>query len=97
MTADGQKPAEVVDLSTAATDETIEIDLAEVTSDTTVVLEDLLDEIYAGQERVTQAEIHRRAVATEAPADVLIRITAMPEGEYAIDEAAELLGARGMK
>lgn len=53
---------------------------------------DLLDEIYRGQERITQAEIQRQAVAAELPADLLIRITAMPQGEYAIDEAAELLG-----
>jgi hypothetical protein len=55
-------------------------------------LDDLLDDIYLGQERVTQAEIQRRAVAAELPADLLTRITAMPEGEYAVDEAAELLG-----
>jgi hypothetical protein len=56
-------------------------------------LDDLLGEIYFGQERVSQAEIHRRAVAADVPADLLTRITAMPQGEYAIDEAAELLGA----
>lgn len=55
-------------------------------------LDDLLDDLYDGQERVTQAEIHRRAVAAELPAELLARITAMPEGEYAVDEAAELLG-----
>lgn len=55
-------------------------------------LDDLLDDLYDGQERVTQAEIHRRAVAAELPAELLTRITAMPEGEYAVDEAAELLG-----
>lgn len=58
------------------------------------ILINFLDDLYAGQERVTQAEIHRRAVAAELPADVLIRINAMPEGEYAVDEAAELLVAR---
>ena len=55
-------------------------------------LDDLLDEIYVGQERVTQAEIQRRAVAAEMPAQVLTRITAMPQGEYTVDEVAELLG-----
>lgn len=55
-------------------------------------LDDLLDDLYDGQERVTQGEIHRRAVAAELPAELLTRITAMPEGEYAVDEAAELLG-----
>lgn len=55
-------------------------------------LDDLLNEIYVGRERVTQAQIRRRAVAAEMPAHLLARITAMPPGEYAIDEAAELLG-----
>ena len=55
-------------------------------------VDDLLDEIYVGQERVTQAEIQRRAVAAEMPAQVLARITAMPQGEYTIDEVAESLG-----
>ncbi|ASW56372.1 hypothetical protein [Plantactinospora sp. KBS50] len=55
-------------------------------------LDDLLDDLWFGQERMTQSEIHRRAVAAEVPADLLTRITAMPEGEYAADEAAELLG-----
>jgi len=41
----------------------------------------LLDELYVGLERVSRAEIYRRAVAAD-----------LPEGEYAIDEAAELLG-----
>lgn len=53
---------------------------------------DLLDETFHGQERVSQTEIQRRAVAAELPADLLARISAMPEGEYAFDEAAELLG-----
>jgi hypothetical protein len=52
----------------------------------------LLDEIYFGQERVSQAEIQRRAVAAELPAALLTRITALPEGEYTVDEAADLLG-----
>jgi hypothetical protein len=56
-------------------------------------IDDLLDDVFSGQERVTQAEIHRRAVAADLPASLLSRISAMPEGEYAHDEAAELLGA----
>ena len=55
-------------------------------------LDDLLDDLYLGQERITQAEIYRRAVAAELPAELLARISALPEGEYAVDEAAELLG-----
>ncbi|MGW5673163.1 hypothetical protein [Micromonospora sp. NPDC003776] len=55
-------------------------------------LDELLDDIYHGQERVTQAEIYRRAVAAELPAELLTRIAALPQGEYAADEAADLLG-----
>jgi hypothetical protein len=52
----------------------------------------LLDELFVGLERVSRAEIYRRATANELPADLLAKISALPEGEYSIDEAAELLG-----
>ncbi|MFI1193521.1 hypothetical protein ACH4T9_09690 [Micromonospora sp. NPDC020750] len=55
-------------------------------------LDELLDEIYHGQERISQADIYRRAVAAELPAVLLTRIAALPQGEYAVDEAADLLG-----
>ena len=55
-------------------------------------LDDLLDDIYHGQERISQADIYRRAVAAELPAELLSRIAARPQGEYAVDEAADLLG-----
>ncbi|MFR9775149.1 hypothetical protein ACL02O_03720 [Micromonospora sp. MS34] len=55
-------------------------------------LDELLDDIYHGQERISQADIYRRAVAAELPAELLSRIAALPEGEYAVDEAADLLG-----
>jgi hypothetical protein len=55
-------------------------------------LDDLLDDIYHGQERISQADIYRRAVAAELPAELLTRIAALPQGEYAVDEAADLLG-----
>ncbi|SCL39121.1 hypothetical protein GA0070624_6456 [Micromonospora rhizosphaerae] len=55
-------------------------------------LDDLLDDIYHGQERMTQAAIYRRAVAAELPAELLSRIAAIPQGEYAVDEVADLLG-----
>ncbi|MET8908298.1 hypothetical protein [Micromonospora sp. MA102] len=55
-------------------------------------LDELLDDIFRGQERMSQADIYRRAVAAELPADLLSRIDALPEGEYAVDEAADLLG-----
>ncbi|SCF08507.1 hypothetical protein [Micromonospora mirobrigensis] len=55
-------------------------------------LDELLDDIYHGQERISQADIYRRAVAAELPAELLSRIAALPQGEYAADEAADLLG-----
>ncbi|MFI0795690.1 hypothetical protein ACH4OY_23865 [Micromonospora rubida] len=55
-------------------------------------LDELLDKIYLGQERISQADIYRRAVAAELPAALLTRIAALPQGEYAVDEAADLLG-----
>ena len=42
----------------------------------TVDLDALLDDIYHGQQRMTQAEIHRRAVSEELPADLLTRFLA---------------------
>ncbi|MFC4089226.1 hypothetical protein [Micromonospora sp. ATA51] len=55
-------------------------------------VDELLDDIYHGQERITQAVIYRRAVAAELPAELLSRIAALPQGEYSVDEAADLLG-----
>ncbi|MER6595254.1 hypothetical protein ABT214_26090 [Micromonospora purpureochromogenes] len=55
-------------------------------------LDELLDDIYHGQERISQADIYRRAVAAELPPTLLARIAALPQGEYAVDEAADLLG-----
>ncbi|SDX91080.1 hypothetical protein SAMN05444365_10136 [Micromonospora pattaloongensis] len=54
-------------------------------------LNTLLNGVYVGRDRVTQADIHRAAVAADLPADLMTRIGAMPEGEYALDEAAEVL------
>ncbi|MFI7573736.1 hypothetical protein [Micromonospora sp. NPDC049497] len=55
-------------------------------------LDDLLEDLYHGQERISQGDIYRRAVAAELPAELLTRIAALPEGQYAVDEAADLLG-----
>ncbi|MGB2570215.1 hypothetical protein ACPFP2_17420 [Micromonospora citrea] len=55
-------------------------------------LDDLLEDLYHGQERISQADIYRRAVAAELPAQLLTRIAALPQGEYAVDEVADLLG-----
>jgi len=52
-------------------------------------LEELLDEIYVADERVTRDEIVRRATAADLPAETLSRLDALPEGEYERDEVAE--------
>jgi hypothetical protein len=55
------------------------------------VLDDYLDEAYSGQERLSSADLQRGAVAADLPATALTRIDALPEGEYAQDEASEAL------
>jgi hypothetical protein len=55
-------------------------------------LDGILDEVYVGQERVSRGEIHRRAVAADAPGEVMSLLDALPEGEYTQDEVAEALG-----
>ncbi len=60
-------------------------------SDDLRTLDDFLDDVYVAQERMTSAELQRSAIAADLPASVLTRIDALPEGEYAQDEAAEAL------
>jgi hypothetical protein len=55
-------------------------------------IQELLDEIFAGQERVTRDEIQRRALAADLAARDLAALDALPEGEYAQDEVADALG-----
>jgi hypothetical protein len=52
-------------------------------------LDAFLDEAYEGQERLSSLDLQRRAVATDLPAALRNRVDALPEGEYAQDEAAE--------
>ena len=54
-------------------------------------LEATLDEVFMRQERLTRDEIHRRAVAAEAPTEVVNALDGLPEGEYALDEVVEAL------
>ncbi|KHD74301.1 hypothetical protein MB27_29325 [Actinoplanes utahensis] len=56
-------------------------------------LDAFLDTAYDAQERLTSGDLQRRAIAADLPATVLTRIDALPEGEYAQDEAAEALRA----
>ncbi len=60
-------------------------------SDDLRTLDDFLDDAYVAQERLTSAELQRSAIAADLPATVMTRIDALPEGEYAQDEAAEAL------
>jgi hypothetical protein len=60
-------------------------------SDDFRVLDEFLDDAYVGQERLTSADLQRSAIAADLPATALTRIDALPEGEYAQDEAAEAL------
>jgi hypothetical protein len=54
----------------------------------------ILDEAFVGLERVSRAEIYRRAVAADAPIEVINALGRLPEGEYSQDEVAEALGER---
>ena len=54
-------------------------------------LDTFLDDAFDGQERLSSADLQRRAIASELPALAMTRIDALPEGEYAQDEAAEAL------
>ena len=56
-------------------------------------LDAFLDDAYDAQERLSSADLQRRAIAADLPATVLTRVDALPEGEYAQDEAAEALRA----
>jgi hypothetical protein len=54
-------------------------------------LDDFLDRAYTGHERLSSADLQRSAIAADLPAEVMTQIDALPEGEYAQDEAAEAL------
>ncbi|MEU4694160.1 hypothetical protein [Actinoplanes sp. NPDC023714] len=56
-------------------------------------LTEFLDTAFDAQERLSSGDLQRRAIAADLPAEALTRIDALPEGEYAQDEAAEALRA----
>ena len=56
-------------------------------------IDSFLERAYDGLERLSSGDLQRRAIAADLPAEALTRIDALPEGEYAIDEAAEALRA----
>ena len=51
----------------------------------------LLDDLFAGHERMSRDEIHRRAVAAEVPPEAISVLDALPEGQYTQDEASAAL------
>jgi len=55
-------------------------------------MEELLDDLFTGHERLSRDEIQRRAVAADLPASELATLDALPEGEYAQDEGADAIG-----
>ena len=57
------------------------------------MLDEYLDDAFTGQERLSSADLQRGAMAADLPATAMTRIDALPEGEYAQDEAAEALRA----
>jgi hypothetical protein len=58
---------------------------------TTEALPELVDELYAGQERIDRNEIYRRAVAADLPSGDMAVLDRLPEGEYAEDELTEAI------
>jgi hypothetical protein len=58
---------------------------------TTEALPELVDELYAAQERIDRNEIYRRAIAAELPSDDMAVLDRLPEGEYAEDELNEAI------
>jgi hypothetical protein len=54
-------------------------------------LDAFLDAAFDAQERMSSGDLQRRAIAADLSAEALTRIDALPEGEYAQDEAAEVL------
>ena len=60
-------------------------------SDELRTLDEFLDEAFLGQDRMTDTEIQRHAMAAELPAALMTRIDALPEGTYSQDEASDAL------
>jgi hypothetical protein len=58
-------------------------------------LDRFLDEAYVGLERLSSLDLRQRAIAADLPAELLTRVDALPEGEYAQDEVAEALHGLG--
>jgi hypothetical protein len=62
-------------------------------SDDLRALDEFLEDAFLGQDRLTNGDLQRMAIAADLPATALTRIDALPEGQYAQDEASEALRA----
>ena len=62
-----------------------------MTDDVYADLDEFLDGAYDGLERLSSLDLQRRALAADLSAGLLAKVDALPEGEYAQDEAAEAL------
>jgi len=60
-------------------------------TDSDTGLEAFLDQVFDAQERISSGDLRRRAIAAGLPAALMTRIDALPEGEYAQDEASDAL------
>jgi hypothetical protein len=58
-------------------------------------VEELLAELYNGQQLVDRDEICRRAVALDVPVDVVAALGRLPEGDHTRDEVAKVLTDAG--
>ena len=65
--------------------------IARAVTDDLRELDEFLDNAFDAQERLSSSDLQRAAIAADLPASALTRIDALPEGEYAQDEAAEAL------
>jgi hypothetical protein len=60
-------------------------------SETYARLDEFLDGVFRGQERLSRDDLRRHAIAADLPAQPMALLDRLPEGEYAQDEAAEAL------
>jgi hypothetical protein len=67
------------------------VGIARAVTDDLRELDEFLDNAFDAQERLSSSDLQRAAIAADLPATALTRIDALPEGEYAQDEAAEAL------
>ncbi len=54
---------------------------------------EVLNRLYAGMERMTRGEVVRRAIAADTSAEIVAALASVPEGEYSLDEIADIVGA----